>query len=203
MGRVIGRIEIDRNPARPAMEPPLMALDHRGGQFVTHRIEGVHPDVVFETRDRGLRGERIAVDGIASEQEFVDRVLREPIRVIRIGMAAGESIDALRQQILERVPHLPRLPIIDEAPGEALDQAVARLRGFEQDRPAIRTRVGLIKCRDQRFVEEVWEEDSLWYRFVAQSEASVVGKSSCGNGFVPCGGFCVSTEIGPFVNYPG
>jgi hypothetical protein len=101
------------------------------------------------------------------------------------------------------VPHFPRLPIIDEAASEACDQSVARVRGFEQDRSAIRTRVGLIERRDDRFVEEVWEKDSLWYRVVAQSKASVVEKSSCRNGFVPCGGFCVSTEIGPFVNYPG
>jgi hypothetical protein len=101
------------------------------------------------------------------------------------------------------VPHFPRLPIIDEASGKAINQPIARFRGLEQDRAAIRTRVGLIERRDDRFVEEVWEKDSLWYRFVAQSKASVVGKSSCGNGFVPCGGFCVSPEIGPFVNYPG
>ena len=133
----------------------------------------------------------------------MNRVVGEPIGVVRIGMAAGEPVDALGQQILERVPHFPRLPIIDEASGEAIDQPVARVRGLEQDRAAIRARVGLIERRDEGFVEEVWEEDSLWYRFVAQSKASVVGKSSCGNGFVPCGGFCVSTEIGPFVNYPG
>jgi hypothetical protein len=101
------------------------------------------------------------------------------------------------------VPHFPWLPIIDEASGKALDQPVARFRGLEQDRSTIRARVGLIERRNDRFVEEVGEEDSLWYRFVAQSKASVVGKSSCGNGFVPCGGFCVSIEISPFVNYPG
>src|SRR5206468_4950081 len=64
---------------------------------------------------RGLRGERVSVDGITSEEELVDRVVREPITVVRIGMAAGESVDALRHQILKRVPHLPWLPIIDEA----------------------------------------------------------------------------------------
>jgi hypothetical protein len=101
------------------------------------------------------------------------------------------------------VPHFSSLTILDEAPGEPIDQPVARVRGLEQDRAAIRARVGLIERRDEGCVEEVWEEDSLWYRFVAQSKASVVGKSSCGNGFVPCGGFCVSIEIGPFVNYPG
>jgi hypothetical protein len=95
------------------------------------------------------------------------------------------------------------LPIIDEASGKALDQPVARFCGLEQDRAAIRARVWLIERRDEGRVEEVWEEDSLWYRVVAQAKASVVGKSACRNGFVPCGGFCVSTEIGSFVNFPG
>ena len=107
----------------------------------------------------------------------MNRVVREPIGVVRIGIAAGEPEDALGQQILERVPHLPRLPILDEASGEAIDQPVARFRGLEQDRAAIRARVGLIERRDEGFVEEVWEEDSLWYRVGAQSKASVVGKS--------------------------
>jgi hypothetical protein len=92
-------------------------------------------------------------------------------------MAAGEPIDALRQQILERVPHFPSLTILDQAPGEAIDQAVARFRGLEQDRSAIRARVGLIERRDQGFVEKVWEENSLWYGVVAQSKASVWEKA--------------------------
>jgi len=80
---------------------------------------------------------RVAGDGVAPEQAFVNRVVGEPIRVVAIGMAAGEGEDALRQQILERVSHLPWLPIIDEAPCEAIDQVIARVRGFEQDRAAI------------------------------------------------------------------
>ncbi len=101
------------------------------------------------------------------------------------------------------MPHFARLSIVDQAPREPVNQPVARFRGFEQHRAAVGARMGLIERRDEGFVEEVGKENSLWYRVVAQSKASVVGKSSCGNGFVPCGGFCVSTELGPFVNYPG
>ena len=107
----------------------------------------------------------------------MNRVVRKPISVVRIGMAAGESVDALRQQILECVPHFPWLPIIDEAAGKTINQSVARFRGLEQDRAAVRTRVGLIERRDEGFVEEVWEENSLWYGVVAQSKASVWEKA--------------------------
>ena len=123
-----------------------------------------------------MRGERVPVDGIPPEQQLVNRVVREPIGVVRIGMAAGEPVDALGQQILERVPHLPRLPILDEASGEAIDQPVARFRGLEQDRAAIRARVRLIERRDEGFVEEVWEENSLWYRVGRASKSLRCGK---------------------------
>jgi hypothetical protein len=63
--------------------------------------------------------------------------------------------------------------------------------------------VRLIERRDEGLVEEVREEDSLWYRVAVQRNASVVAKSVCGYSFLRRGGVCVSTEIGPFVNYPG
>jgi hypothetical protein len=49
----------------------------------------------------------------------------------------------------------PRLPILHDTSGEAIDQPVASFCGLEQDRAAVRTRVRLIKRRDQRGVEEV------------------------------------------------
>jgi hypothetical protein len=91
----------------------------------------------------------------------------------------------------------PRLPILHDTSGEAIDQPVVGFCGLEQDRAAVRTRVWLIKRRDQRGVEEVWEQDSLWYRVGVQRNASVVAKSVCGYCFLRRGGVCVSTEIGP------
>src|SRR5713101_5688401 len=86
---------------------------------------------------------------------------------------------------------------------EAIDDSVLAFRGVQQDGAAIGARVRLVEGRDERFVEEVLKQNSLWYGVAAQAKASVVEQSSCGNGFVPCGGFCVATEIGPFVNYSG
>src|SRR5438046_2676593 len=59
----------------------------------------------------------------------------------------------------------------------AVDQPVARFRSFQQRRAAVGTRVGLIERRDEGFVEEIWEENSLWYGVVAQSKASVWEKA--------------------------
>ena len=154
--------------------------------------------VILEARDRWLRGQRRALNRVASEEQFVNRIVRQPVRVIRVRIPAGEAEDALRQQILERMPDLSWLTFVDQTARESVDQPIAALGRFQQHGTAIRARVWLIERGDEGFVVEVWKENSLWYRGVAQSKASVVGKSSCGNGFVPCGGFCVSTEIGPF-----
>lgn len=51
--------------------------------------------------------------------------------------------------------------------------------------------------------EEVWNENSLWYRLVDQRKRLRHGKSLCRNGFVPCGGVCFSTILRVVVNYPG
>ena len=81
------------------------------------------------------------------------------------------------QHVGHRVPHFARLSIVHQAPREAVNQPVPRVRRFQQHGAAVGTRVGLIERRDEGFVEEVWEEDSLWYRFVAQSKASVWEKA--------------------------
>ena len=83
-------------------------------------------------------------------------------------MATGETEDALGQQIRERMSHFPRLPLVDEAAGEAVDQPVARLGRREQDRAPIRARVRLIERRDQRLLEQIRKENSLWYRGLVQ-----------------------------------
>ncbi len=100
-----------------------MPVDDTCGQFAAHLVEVLHAHLVFEARDRRLRGEGGAENRIPPEQQLVNRVVGQPVGIIRIGMAAGEPEDALRQQIRERVTHLPRLPVIDEAAGEPLDQS--------------------------------------------------------------------------------
>src|SRR6516225_8771375 len=112
-------------------------------------------------------------------------------------MAAGEPENALREQIPQRVLHFSRLPIIHEAAREAVDQPIAIFGGLEQDRAAIGARLRVIERRDERLVEQVREENSLWYRVGAQADASVVEKPCFAQQVLRRGGVCVSAEIGP------
>jgi hypothetical protein len=99
----------------------------------------------------------------------------------------------LRDQIPQRVLDLSRLPFIHEAARKTVDQSVAFFRGFEQDRAAIGTRLRLIESRDEGLLEEVREENSLWYRVGAQADASVIEKALfCSTGFTTRRCLCFS-----------
>ena len=91
-------------------------------------------------------------------------------------MATRDAEDPLAQQILQRVPDLTRLPVVDQTLGEPVDQPVLSFRRLQQDGTAIGARLLLIERGDEGLVEEIWEEDSLWYRVVLHASASVVGK---------------------------
>jgi hypothetical protein len=80
-------------------------------------------------------------------------------------MAAGQPEDALGQQVREGVPYLPRLARVDQTAREAVDEIILTLGRFQQHRPAIRTRVRLVKRDDEWSINEPREEDSLWYPF--------------------------------------
>ena len=93
----------------------------------------------------------------------MDRVLGETVAIIAVGMAAGDAKDALADQVRERVPGLVRRPLVEQTPGERLDQAVDALGGLQQDRPAVGTGLLLVEPGEQRLVKQIREQNSLWY----------------------------------------
>jgi hypothetical protein len=133
----------------------------------------------------------------------VNRIVGEAVGIVRIGMAARDAEDPLAEQVPQRVPDLPGLSGIDQTPGEAIDQIIPTLGGFQQDGAAIGARVRLIERRDERCVEEVRKKNSLWYRVVLHASASVVVKGFICTAFVPRGGVCFSGQFSRFMNYPG
>ena len=68
MGRIIGGVEIDRDPPGMPAAAALMPLDDAQRQLLPHGIELLAPHVVFKPRDRRLRGERVARDRVPPEQ---------------------------------------------------------------------------------------------------------------------------------------
>ena len=105
----------------------------------------------------------------------MDRVVGEVVGVLAIGMTAGNADDPLAEQLRQRVPDLPGLPPVDQTAGKARHQSVQPLRRLAQNRAAIGTRVLAVERRDEGRVEEIWKEDSLWYRIGRHARASVAG----------------------------
>ena len=125
------------------------------------------------------------------------------VGVVVVGMAARDAEDPLAEQIRKRVSNLPRCAPVSQAAGERLDEAVYPLGRLEQDGAAIGTRLLLLEGRDQGLLEQVREEDSLWYRVGCHAGASVVAQVVADTALVPHGGSCVCTQSHPVANFPG
>ena len=195
MGRIVGGIAIDRDLPHAAMQTTTVACEDAGRQRAPHLEQHLAGRAVLEARDRRLRRQARADDRIAAEQQFMHRIVGQPIGIIRIGIAAGQSKDSLGQQILDGVPYFARLSIVDQAPREAVDQIVLALGGFQQDGPAVGTRVRLIEPGDEGTIEEVRKENSLWYRLGRQSQRLRCEESLCGNSFLSRGAFVLYESI--------
>ena len=103
MGCVIGGVEIDRDAARVPVPAPVMPFEDAGRQLAPHCVERVAPDLIFEARDRRLRGERFARHRVPAEQQLMNGVVGETVGIVAIGMATRDAEDPLAQQILQRV----------------------------------------------------------------------------------------------------
>ena len=158
---------------------------------------------VLEARDRRLRGQAAALDRIAPQQQFVDRIVGEPVSVIAVGMATRDREHPLRDQIADAVRHARRRARIGHRHREGRQQTEASIGRFEQDRAAVRTRVGLIKGRDQGTIDQVGKQNSLCYRRLVQRNRLRVGKRRLVNSVVPTRGRLCFRETRSIVNNPG
>ena len=180
-----------------------MPRDDPRGQLVRHAVERAAVDCVLEPRQRRLRRQALARNRVSVEQQLVDGVVGETVAIIAVGMAAGDAKDALADQVRERVPGLVRRPLVEQTPGERLDQAVDALGGLQQDRPAVGTGLLLVELGEQRLVKQIREQNSLWYRVGRHARASVVAQVVVKTALVPHGGSCVCTGIGTRHEFSG
>ena len=174
--RVVGRVEVDRDAAHPPAQPAAMPLDDRRRQLAPQPIERNAPRTVLEPRDRRLRGQTRARHRVAPEQQLVNWVVGEPVRIVAVGMAAGDAEHPLADQVLERVPDLLRRPAVNQTPAERLDQPVDALGRLEQHGAAVRARLLAVERGHERLAEQIGEENRLCYRGVRHAGASVVAK---------------------------
>ena len=180
-----------------------MPLDDPRGQLVGHAVERAAVDCVLEPRQRRLRRQALARNRVSVEQQLVDGVVGETVAIIAVGMAAGDAKDALADQVRERVTGLVRRPLVEQTPGERLDQAVDALGGLQQDRPAVGTGLLLVEPGEQRLVKQIREQNSLWYSVGRHARASVVAQVVVNTALVPHGALVSVPESEHATNFPG
>jgi hypothetical protein len=136
---------------------------------------------------------------VPADQHFVDGVVGKPTGVVGVGIAAGNGEDALTKQLVQIVDDLPGLPLVAQASSQTFNQTEPPVSGLQEDSTTIRAGVGLVELGDERFFEEVGEQDSLLRGRVHQAKASGVGKAALASAFYHEEAFVFSD----FVNFPG
>jgi hypothetical protein len=129
----------------------------------------------------------------------VHRIVGEARGIVAVGVAAGNPVDALTEELDRVVIDLSGLPFVAKAGSEGIGQAQALIGRFEQDRAAVGAAVLLVECDDKGFVEEIRKQDRLLRGRVRQAKASGVWKDVLAHTFYHMGAFVFSE----FVHFPG
>ena len=76
-------------------------------QFLTIRS-------IFKARQGRLRSQILAVDGIPTDQQLVDRIRGQPCRIVGVFISQREGHDPLSNQLTQLMLHLTGLPVISQ-----------------------------------------------------------------------------------------
>ena len=147
MRRVVRRVQIDRDAPRPPVQTAAMPRDDPRGQLVRHaKIERAAVDRVLEPRQRtAATKQALARNRVSVEQQLVDGVVGDDGRhhCSRDGRRRCQRC-AGRSGPRASAGYSVRRPLVEQTPGERLDQAVDALGGLQQDRPAVGTGLLLV-----------------------------------------------------------
>ena len=168
--QVVRRIQIDGHAA-PAHAGDPMRLDAARRQLASHQLERWRRSRAARSQGCDDRG---APD--TGSRPSSSWGVGQVVGIVAIGMNARDAEDPLTDQVRERAPNLPRCAFGGQTPGERLDQAVHTLSRLEQVSAAVGTRALLIERGVEWLVEQIREQDSLWYRVRRHAGVSVVAK---------------------------
>jgi len=199
---------------RLAVEHAVALVDGRAAQGLrqmTHaRARRPEQEHVLSLQDEAAGGEfmdqgaihllvEIEIKGVERAVGVAEARLLDPAR----DQPVGDREDALRDQVGHAVRHARRRERIAHGRGKGREQAEAPLGRLEQDRAAVRTRVGLIKRGDHRAIREVGKQNRLCYRRLVQRNRLRVGTRRLVNSVVPTRGRLCFRKTRSLVNYSG
>ena len=201
--RVVGRVQVDRDPPRPTLPALPVALDDALGQLPSHPVQGAPTRAVLEARQRRLRRQTLAGHRVPPQQQLVDGILGQMVGIVPVRMAARDAEHPLADQVFERVPDLLRRALVGQTPGEALDEVVYPLGRLEEHGATVGAGLLPVEGGHDRLAAEFREQNTLWYRGVRHAGASVVPKTPVVSSVLAHGGSCFLTEIPTLPNNPG
>src|ERR1700677_4240541 len=166
-----------------------MALDHALGEKLTRTIEFLDSNPVLETRCRRLRSQVETLDWIAIQKQFVNRILGQTGRIVRVRISAGDREHTLCHQLAQRVIHLDGLALVAKARSQTSHQSVAAIGGFQQQGSSVRTSFALIELGCDRLAKNSREQQTLCCAIFRHSEASFVAANRSRQHVCNRGGF--------------
>ena len=133
----------------------------------------------------------------------MDRIVDEPGRIVAIGVTARQPEHALAEQLDQLVLHFSRLAPIPQARGESRRQRQRVIRGFQEHRAAIRTRVRSVERGDDRSRIPMAEEGQLGYTVCGHRVSSFECREASRHRFYSTCERLDGSSLSPFVNNPG
>lgn len=200
---IVGRIQIDRDARGAPLEPSSLMLDHGVGQDVRHVAQLPRAHAVLEPRERRVRGQRGTHDGIAVEEQLVQRIVGYARGIVAIGVATGDPKDTLTEQLEALVLDLAGLPEIDEAGRHPLGQLELGIEAFEQDGAAVRARIGHVERGDNRLAFRLESERELGYTGCGHRASSRECLEARRHRFYSTCERLGGSSLSSFVNFPG
>jgi hypothetical protein len=150
MGGSVGRVEVNRDALRPTLQTLPMVRNDGRRHRAPYAIQRSRAHRILKPRQGRLRRQGRAGHRIAAHRQVVQRIVRQPGRVVRILVPTGQADDPLPQQVPHRVSDLVRVPTVEQTEGHAIGPLEMLVQRLEQHRPAIRAGRGLIEPSHHR-----------------------------------------------------
>ena len=119
VGRIVGRIQIDRDTSGSAPQTTAMPFDHAVGQRFAHAKQLFAIPAIFKARQGRLRSQVFALDRIATHQQLVYRIGTQPGRIVGIRIPASDGHHPLGDQFHQLMLCFACLPLILQSLGES------------------------------------------------------------------------------------
>src|SRR6202166_5117059 len=119
---VVGGIHIDGDATSASMQTLAMAFNDTVRQRFCHSKQFLTIWSIFKARQSRLRSQVLAVDGIPTNQKLVDRIRRQPCRIVGVFISQRDGHDPLSNQLTQLMVHLAGLSIISHTSRQCRSQ---------------------------------------------------------------------------------